>query len=253
MHPTLARLESLFPGPGFQVAATPIVSDVTDLHPAERALLARAVPQRLAAYAAGRRCARRALQQLDHVHGLRLADPGAPLLRDPHGSPCWPAHAVGSISHSPSKAVAVAAQRTHARAIGVDIESLERDIGLDTLARVFAEAETRWLAQQPAADRTRLAYAVFSAREALYKCVYQACGHRLSPSDVELQLDVSRGLFLAQWRGPAQALRLPPLTGRFGFDAGQVLAGVACPAQPLLPALPTHSTAPESLHEPATP
>lgn len=231
METTLARLESLFPVPCFQVAAEPIVAASGDLHPAERALAGRAVPARLAAFAAGRRAARCALRRLNAARELRATHEPAPILRDPQGCPSWPAQVVGSISHSPTTAVAVVARRSHARAIGVDIEALDRDVGIATLARVFVAAETAWLAAQPAARQLRLAYALFSTREALYKCVYQACAHRLAPDEVELSLDPARGSFRARWLGAATTLGLPVLAGRIDFTADHVISGVWCPPQ----------------------
>ena len=219
----------VFPHRDFQVAVARIDDRSDDLLPAERAALARAVPARLAAYAAGRRCARLALRHLDAACGSPVVRSEAPLLRDPHGCPLWPAHAAGSISHSPTVAIAVIASRDRARAIGVDIEALDRGVSAATLERVFVASERSWLAARPAADRKRLAYAIFAAREAVYKCVYQACGHGLAPDEVELRLDVLRREFHAGWCGAARALDLPArLSGRFHFDALHVLAGVWC-------------------------
>jgi len=235
MQAVVSRPEELFPQTWFPVALAPIGTAVDDLHPEERALMSRAVASRVAAFAAGRRCARHALARLA-VPGLRT---DAPIVRDPHGCPRWPAPAVGSISHSPTTAVAVAARRADARGVGIDIESVDHGIGLDTLSAVFVAAEVSWLDRQPAAQRTRLAYVLFSAREALYKCVYQAASHRLAPQEVEVTLHAERGLFHAAWRGAAAALGLPPLVGRFGHDARHVFAGVWCPppAHPRIPLL----------------
>ena len=136
------------------------------------------------------------------------------------------------------------ASRGCARAIGVDLEALDRGVSAADLERVFVASERTWLAARPAADRKRLAYALFAAREAVYKCVYQACGHALAPDEVELRLDVLRHEFHAGWCGAARALELPArLSGRFNFDALHVLAGVWC-----APALPS-STRGETCHE----
>ena len=215
----------------FQLAVARINDRSDDLLPAERCALQRAVPARLNAYAAGRRCARLALRHLDAACGSATPRSEEPILRDARGCPLWPAHAAGSISHSPSVAIAVVASRDRARSIGVDIEALDRDVSAATLERVFAAGERAWLAPHPPAQRKRLAYAVFAAREALYKCVYQACGHALAPDEVELRVDARHGEFHAKWDGAACALDLPArLTGRFAFDAVHVVAGVWCPA-----------------------
>ena len=238
-----ARAASVFPQPGFHLAVGYIEDRIDDLLPAERGALARALPARLASYAAGRRCARRALQQLDAATGSASPRAQGAILRDPHGCPLWPAHATGSISHSPTVAVAVVAPRARARAIGVDIEALDR-VAASALERVFSPSERRWLAGWSVERRERLAYAVFAAREALYKCVYQACGHSLAPEEVVLDFDVSRGLFHAEWCGAARRLTLPVrLSGRFAFDARHVLAGVWCAP------LPCPVTQGEPVHE----
>lgn len=72
-----------------------------------------AAPRRIVAYLAGRYCAARA---------LAAAGIAAPLPVGEAGAPAWPAGFVGSISHAPSRAVAVVARTDRWRAIGVDCE-----------------------------------------------------------------------------------------------------------------------------------
>src|SRR5262249_7944675 len=159
---------------------------------------------------------------------LLKAPHAGPLLADAQGCPLWPAGVVGSISHSPSTAVAAVARAAQVRALGLDIESPHRDVGVDALMRVFDPDEIRWLARQPHQDRRVLAYALFSAREALFKCVYQASAHRLAPGEVRIEMDVEQGFFQAHWLGLSRALGLPPLVGRVGCDTQHVFAGVWC-------------------------
>ena len=61
------------------------------LLPEEEPLVARAVDKRRREFAAGRACARRALEQL----GL----PASPILAGPRREPLWPPGVVGALTH----------------------------------------------------------------------------------------------------------------------------------------------------------
>jgi 4'-phosphopantetheinyl transferase EntD len=229
MKAALQHPQALFPAPWFQMAVVPIPSDahaaMQSLPASEQHVVRDAVASRQASFAMGRHCARQALSRL----GVPMP---AHLLPDAHGCPRWPQGVVGSISHSPMLAMAVTARRSAAQALGVDIESPHRDVSVDALTRVFDPQEIAWLAGQKSSDRRFLAYALFSCREALYKCVFQASGHRLAPHEVRVQLDMAQGLFRARWLARARSLFLPVLTGRVGCDAQHVFAGVWCPPMP---------------------
>jgi 4'-phosphopantetheinyl transferase EntD len=73
---------------------------VGDLLPAETALVSRATDERRLEFAAGRWCARRALEQ--------IGGPAVPILRGRLGNPTWPPGFAGSITHDGGVAAAAA-------------------------------------------------------------------------------------------------------------------------------------------------
>lgn len=125
--------------------------------------LYQAVPQRQQSYLAGRACAQ--------VLYSRYALPWDHLLTYPeehpqHGSPQWPDGFTGSISHSPTLAVATMAPLTACPGIGIDVE------------RVMSEEKAQRLKTQilhPAEDWVKTALdltLVFSFKESIYKALH---------------------------------------------------------------------------------
>ncbi len=79
-----------------------------------RHLSSAAVPKRVQEFVAGRLCARRALAELGIVDfPIRVAA---------DRQPCWPAQAVGSITHTAGFCAAVVAARDRILALGLDTE-----------------------------------------------------------------------------------------------------------------------------------
>lgn len=142
------------------------------LWPAERAAAEAMGPQRLAAYASGRRVAHAALAALGEVAGPVTSSGRLPR---------WPPGAVGSIAHSRTLAVAVAARAREVRGVGVDLEA-EGRVGERLAARVLVHAERQRLAEA----HWTLA---FSAKEAVYKAVNPVVGEYLGFGDVEIEID----------------------------------------------------------------
>lgn len=141
------------------------------LWPAEREAAAGMGPQRRAAYSSGRRVAHAALEALGETAG-----PVTSCGR----LPCWPAGVVGSIAHSRTLAVAVAARAREVRGVGVDLEA-EGRVGERLAARVLVDAERQRLAEA----HWTLA---FSAKEAVYKAVNPVVGEYLGFGDVEIEI-----------------------------------------------------------------
>lgn len=142
------------------------------LWPAERVATEAMGPQRLAAYASGRRVAHAALAALGEVAGPVTSSGRLPR---------WPPGAVGSIAHSRTLAVAVAARARQVRGVGVDLEA-EGRVGERLTARVLVDAERQRLAEA----HWTLA---FSAKEAVYKAVNPVVGEYLGFGDVEIEID----------------------------------------------------------------
>jgi 4'-phosphopantetheinyl transferase EntD len=155
----------------------------------ERAAVARAVPKRRYEFAAGRACARRALEQ--------LGCPPAPMLSGPDRRPLWPAGFVGSLSHSHTSALAVVARAHDLVSLGVDLEG---DQELDPqLWRLIATP-----AELPGATGLSMKR-LFCAKEAAFKCWFAAGGGRI----LEFQEMTIR------WEPDGHFVALgPPLPGR---------------------------------------
>lgn len=159
----------------------------------------RAVPARLAEFAAGRAAARAA-----------LADAGLPPASIPMGAdraPIWPAGVFGSITHTEGVALAVAGRAP----LGLDAEP-DADLPEDLIALVA-----------PGHD-ARAARLIFAAKEAAYKCQYPITRQLLDFDALEISV-----------AGESLTARLitaaPPLPqgtqlqGRFTRAAGLLLAG----------------------------
>ncbi|MFU8883440.1 MAG: 4'-phosphopantetheinyl transferase family protein, partial [Rhodobacterales bacterium] len=159
------RIAALF-GAGVAVAVTDTAAPNPPLLPVEAVAMARAVPQRVAEFTAGRAAARLAMQRL----GLPpLAVPAAP-----DRSPVWPAGLTGSISHAGGICAAVLT-RDLSRRIGLDIED-PAPLEPDLWPLVLTPAELTALNTLPPADRGIVAKRVFGIKEAAYKAQFTLTG-----------------------------------------------------------------------------
>ena len=140
------------------------------LRPAEQVAAASMGPARRAAYASGRRVAHAALAMLGEASAA-VTNRGR--------LPQWPPAFVGSIAHSDTLAVAVAARGDRVQGIGVDVEA-EGRVGTRAAGRVLVQAE---LARFPPARWTL----AFSAKEAVYKAVNPIVGEYLGLRDVAIE------------------------------------------------------------------
>jgi 4'-phosphopantetheinyl transferase EntD len=131
------------------------------------------VPSRRAEFVAGRRCARDALAVLG------AASTTVP--RGGDGAPEWPAGFVGSISHTADFAFAAVARAPQARGLGLDVERIAR-FETTPITRLVATPD----------ERARFDFSseilaiVFSAKEAVYKCLYPMLRRVLGFDAVEL-------------------------------------------------------------------
>jgi 4'-phosphopantetheinyl transferase EntD len=193
------------------------VTDATDdLWPEEAAHVAGAVAKRRREFAAGRRFARRALAQLGMA-------PGA-LPVGPDRAPCWPPEVTGSITHTDRYCAVAVARRADIAGIGIDLETVTRfDLRLLSFVLSAHELDAHGLRTDRSAQQ-RLGGALFSAKEALYKCLNARAAVQLDFKDCAVALDPAAGRFEAELliqAGPfAQGRRFP---GRFGL-AGELVA-----------------------------
>lgn len=217
----MTALASLFPA-GVAAAEMRQPGDPALLYPGEAAHIAKAIAKRAGEFAAGRLCARLALERI----GVR----DFPLLMEEDRRPRWPDGVVGSITHTHGYYAAVVTRRETLRAIGVDAEVVGR-VGRHLWPKICTGRESAWLEAQPEGEQARLGALVFSAKEAFYKCQYELTRAWVGFHDVELDFpacDLAAGLFLVR---PLVALELerlraPPWHGRCVFEPDLVLSGV---------------------------
>jgi 4'-phosphopantetheinyl transferase EntD len=219
-------LSGLFP-PGAVAAELHGPGDPSLLFRAELELLGRAVPKRVGEFAAGRLCARRALQELG------VAD--CPLRVGDDRQPVWPPAMVGSITHTTGFCAAVVAERRRVHALGLDSEVVG-DVDIEIWPRICVPEELAWIGSLPEAEQRAAVTLIFSAKEAFYKCQYSLVGERLNFQDarvVPAEWNLERGDFHTH---ATRAIALPSvdvqaLQGRYAFHEGRLTAGVGLAAR----------------------
>jgi 4'-phosphopantetheinyl transferase EntD len=208
------------PGPAVHAlwgAATPS----SPLTPAEARVIAAAVPARRREFTAGRACTRAALEELGH-HGWSL-------LPGPRREPLWPDGVVGSISHCPGLAVAVAARSADTLALGIDVETdapLPANVGRSVMDAGEAQAIDRLAAQDTVTPWGRL---LFSAKESVYKAWYPLRHEWLGFEEVGVELSAD-GTFLAHVRRADTGPLPQVVSGRWARGNGVVITALVLPA-----------------------
>ncbi|WP_229218599.1 4'-phosphopantetheinyl transferase family protein [Rugamonas brunnea] len=125
----------------------------------------RGAQRRQAEHHLGRRCAARLLVQLG------AADTTVGINAD--RSPRWPRHVVGSITHSRTLVAVALARQSQVRAIGIDAEPIVAAADLEAIEHLcLTPRERQTLEEQSQLPRHMAVTAIFSAKEALYKCLY---------------------------------------------------------------------------------
>lgn len=154
--------------PAFASFATRTAADpISPLHEEEAATLhPRAVPDRHETFRLGRSAAHAAL-------GAIGADTG-PVLVGSSREPLWPAGVSGSISHISGIAVALIAPSVQTDGVGIDIETIRNAPELDK--QIPRPEERIWLDRLPAPERTANLFALFSAKESIFKAFYPRAG-----------------------------------------------------------------------------
>ncbi len=184
----------------------------------------RAVPKRIAEFAAGRACARRALAELAiDDFALRVGADREPL---------WPEGITGSITHTEGFCGVVVARTTEAASLGIDAE--RRDAVHRRLWRQIATPqELQWLEALPPARATDMAGVLFSAKEAFFKCQFPLTREWLNFSDLSVSVEF-RTLRIAPVRRLAlEASAPPPWTGRCALRGGLIVTGFGLPPRQL--------------------
>jgi 4'-phosphopantetheinyl transferase EntD len=208
----------MFPRDLFSMATARGPSNDALLHQLERELIRNARAERRGEFAAARQCAHRAL--------ARFGIEPQPILRDPHGAPQWPHGVCGSITHTSGCMLGVVALDSRVVALGVDVEARGAAFPERALAPVCRPEEFAELHDEASPLRHVNAYAVFCAKEAIYKAVYSATRERLGFQDARVHLDLPRGLFRAHLLRSADGRGRRELIGRVGYNDAHVFAAV---------------------------
>jgi len=167
------------------LAGHPIARQPPQIHMQEWQLVAAAGEKRQREFACGRLLAHRLLEQLGA--STEVID------RDEKGCPQWPPDIVGSISHTDRYCVAVAASQTDCRAIGIDLEKIER-MQRSLWPKLFTAQETGHLREYTDDfAQARHAAILFSAKEALYKCDYPLNRRWVDFDDVSVTVSQGSG------------------------------------------------------------
>lgn len=222
--------------PGVSVAEMDPRQAPDALYPEERLAVARAVDSRVRQFAAGRQCARRAME--------KLAFPAAPIAQGSDRSPSWPAGLVGSITHTDQWcAVAVARRSDGYEALGIDLEPA-LPMPLDLYPSLYRSEEFRWLEGLPSAERGLSARAIFSAKEAAFKLQYALSGVMLEFDDLSIAIDWRASRFVAIFMTDCAAPFSfgDEIEGRIALGHGHVGCGAALASTPVRSGLTVHAT-----------
>jgi 4'-phosphopantetheinyl transferase EntD len=159
----------------YRVTAT--VPSGFHLMPAELSCCSRFAPRRLHDFTVGRYAASEALAQLGlERESLPIGD---------NREPAWPAGVVGSIAHTDGLAGAVAARRSDICGLGLDLEHVSPIA--DIAKHISTSRERDFLSDHPSLpDYWNI---LFSAKEAIYKCLWPLLRRFISFQDVSLLVD----------------------------------------------------------------
>ena len=149
--------------------------------------------ERVLQYALGRFAAHRALEQLGQK-------PSPPVLRGEIRQPLWPQGFCGSITHCQGHAVAAAARLSEARAIGVDLEFVSEKQNLGIARRICLAEEYDWMMSGTSANPVethRRFFALFSAKETLFKALFPSTGKYFGFQDAKLFWNAGHSSFSA--------------------------------------------------------
>lgn len=200
-----------------------ISRDAFRLYPEEYAAVQHAVDKRQREFAAGRLCARRALEHLGYPQHI--------LIKKTDGSPSWPEGIVGSIAHSHTWCAAAAAKKNALQGIGLDIEIIKR-VNLNIAPKVMTEQELQLIEDVPPHAAQEILALIFSAKESVYKCLYPVCRKRLDFHDAVILPCPARSSFEVHMA--ASILKEFPifgqLSGNYIVHDGNVFTGLVLPA-----------------------
>jgi len=201
------------------------------LHAEEARYVARAVPKRVAEFAAGRACARRALGE--------LAITEFPLRVGADREPLWPAGITGSITHTAGFCGVVVARTTVVRSLGIDAERSSA-VHRRLWRQIATGEELRWLEGLPAPRAPIMASVVFSAKESFFKCQFPLTREWLNFADVTVHIE-RRGFRISPLRALAlEGLVAAPWAGRYVREDPLIVTGLSLPVRATAVSNSTH-------------
>ena len=225
--PSYVRQCSLHIGSTIEVNSTDHMSELAGLElPPD---LHAAVPKRQRQFLAGRYCAARALEALGCYSG------GQSLRRGPGGAPVWPSGFTGSITHTDEFVWAAVARTADVSSIGIDTEHIIAPARAATVFNGIAWPSETAHARAAGLDRLEALTLVFSAKEAIYKCISRKVGRAIGFHDVRITgVDAASRTFHARTVIPLSP-EIPadtPLQGVFGVTAPLVHTAILLPPPP---------------------
>ncbi len=178
-----------------------------------------AVPRRRLEFAAGRHCARRAMETLGHTT--------VSLPRRPDRTPGWPDGIVGSITHTNTWAAAAVGRRDQGvTAIGIDLEPAN-ELTADLWSSVSTPQERSQLADLKGFAPGYAAHLIFCMKEAAYKCQYTLSNAVLEFEDLAVEVNADGRTFFAVFRRAADPFRVTDrLLGCFAVFDGHFATSV---------------------------
>jgi 4'-phosphopantetheinyl transferase EntD len=149
----------------------------------------------------------------------------APLLVDEQRLPVWPDGTKGSITHARTYCGVAVARSRDTAAIGIDVEDVPR-FRPDLFGHILSPREVKTnLHGLSTDDRRASAAALFSAKEAFYKCLYPLTRTLLGFHDVDAELDRAADTFRVRLLVDFGAFPSGrSFEGRFGFRDNRVAA-----------------------------
>ena len=216
-------------------AHTAAPGDESLLLPEEAALIDRWAPRRVAEFAAGRHCARLALE----VIGV----PSTPLLRGADREPRWPDGVVGSITHTEGYCAAAVARAAQIASVGIDAEEHDR-LPEGVLGRIALREEEEWIRARQG-EGVHWDRVLFSAKEAVFKTWFPLThrwlefeGARIEltpdPPEAHAEDELARGSFTATLLVDPPVVddrALERLPGRYLVTRGFILAAITVPRE----------------------
>lgn len=187
--------------------------------------LGKAAFKRKAEFLAGRHCAREAIRQLAPCDSA----PDIPITAA--GLPSWPDGIVGSITHAGGFVSAAVALRNDAISVGIDCENLmTKKVALEIATLVATPSELAAAMAQTRLDENDALTLLFSAKEAVFKCLYPLTGLFFTFLDVEVVVaGTAPCCFTARVPAAVSPHRRPiaGLSGAFELDGSYCHSGIA--------------------------